>query len=96
MTDGVHLTPEDLELAVPNEAAPLPRLKVAREKLERELVEQALARLGEMSPRRHPSLEFHGRPSTIFFQSTKSIERKTADRKVDTSPSPYLSDVTDF
>ncbi|WDT72686.1 MAG: hypothetical protein MPW17_07570 [Candidatus Manganitrophus sp.] len=46
MTDGVHLTPEDLELAVPNEAAPLPRLKVAREKLERELVEQALARLG--------------------------------------------------
>jgi two-component system NtrC family response regulator len=46
MTDGVHLTPEDLELAVPNEAAPLPRLKVAREKLERELVELALARLG--------------------------------------------------
>lgn len=46
MTDGIHLTPEDLELAAPNETTPLPRLKVAREKLERELVELALARLG--------------------------------------------------
>lgn len=46
MTDGVLLTPEDLELAVPNEAASLPRLKTAREKLERELVTLALARFG--------------------------------------------------
>lgn len=46
MTDGVHLAPEDLELAVPNEAASLPRLKTAREKLERELVTLALARFG--------------------------------------------------
>jgi two-component system NtrC family response regulator len=46
MTDGIHLTPEDLELTAPNEAIPLPRLKDAREKLERELVELALARFG--------------------------------------------------
>src|SRR5579884_47603 len=46
MTDGVLLTPEDLELSVPNETDPLPRLKTARENLERELAIQALARFG--------------------------------------------------
>ena len=46
MTDGILLTPEDLELTVPNEAPPLPRLKTARDKLEKELAVLALARFG--------------------------------------------------
>jgi DNA-binding NtrC family response regulator len=40
------LTPADLELTPPTEVAPLPRLKTAREQLERGLVESALARFG--------------------------------------------------
>lgn len=46
MSDGVLLTPEDLELTVPTDVAPLPRLKTAREQLERQLVESAMARFG--------------------------------------------------
>ncbi|NKE72137.1 hypothetical protein [Candidatus Manganitrophus noduliformans] len=81
MTDGVHLTPEDLELAVPGEPVPLPRLKAAREKLERELVELALARFAETSPRRHPPSISYGKPSTISFPNTKSIERNAGRQK---------------
>lgn len=46
MADGPLLTPADLELTAPTEVAPLPRLKTAREELERGLVESALARFG--------------------------------------------------
>jgi len=44
MADGALLTPADLELATPMAISPLPRLKAAREQVERELVESALAR----------------------------------------------------
>jgi two-component system NtrC family response regulator len=44
MADGALLTPADLELTAPTEISPLPRLKAAREQLERGLVESALAR----------------------------------------------------
>src|SRR5581483_1126465 len=46
MADGPLLTPADLELTPPDEAIPLPRLKTAKEQLERGLVESALARFG--------------------------------------------------
>ncbi|MFY9269803.1 MAG: PEP-CTERM-box response regulator transcription factor [Candidatus Manganitrophaceae bacterium] len=46
MTDGPLLTPEDLELQLPDEVTPFPRLKSAKEKLERDLVERALTRFG--------------------------------------------------
>ena len=46
MADGPLLTPADLDLTSPADVPPLPRLKTAKEHLERGLVESALARFG--------------------------------------------------
>ncbi len=46
MTDTALLTVDDLELVDQSSAPPLPRLKDARDQLERKLVEQALTRFG--------------------------------------------------
>ncbi|MFQ5561284.1 MAG: PEP-CTERM-box response regulator transcription factor [Nitrospinota bacterium] len=46
MAETPFLTLEDLELGDQTEAPPLPRLKEARDKLERELVQSALTRFG--------------------------------------------------
>ncbi len=46
MADGPALTPADLELTPPGNIPSLPRLKSAKDQVEKELVESALARFG--------------------------------------------------
>lgn len=46
MAEGPSLTVDDLELTHPNKLAPLPRLKDAKDRLERDLIQTALGRTG--------------------------------------------------